>query len=285
VLTRLLRRLAGALPPRLVAFLGRVQFSNRTAARVIGFLSRPLREAEATIPHGVGAGLRINPGGANPGYALGTTEPAIQEVLARHLRPSDVFYDLGAGVGFFTLLGARLVGPAGEVWAFEPDPANAAVLRRNVELNGFPHVRVLEQAVSGQSGEARLHSSGTASRLVTDRGARPDRDETIPVAVTSVDEVVRELGGPAPTLVKFDVEGAELDALEGMRETIAATRPVIVCETHRTYDAVDRLLRELGYATQPIDPPIDGQLPWNVHVLATPLPVPGPATSTELPGS
>src|SRR5882757_11121436 len=77
----------------------------------------------------------------------GTLEPPVQEALRRLLAPGDVFYDIGANVGFFTILGARLVGPQGHVVAFEPVPACARAVGRNIELNGFAHAEIREAAV------------------------------------------------------------------------------------------------------------------------------------------
>jgi FkbM family methyltransferase len=80
--------------------------------------------------------------------------------LAASLRRGETFYDVGANVGFFTLIAARLVDPGGTVVAFEPLPENVAQLRRNVELNSFRHVVVVPAAVGGESG---MRSFGSPS--------------------------------------------------------------------------------------------------------------------------
>src|ERR687893_362807 len=97
-------RILDRLPPGTLRRLGTWQFSGPLARRIVGWGSRWVRNRDRTIRHGVGAGLRFNTGDANPGYALGTTEPLIQEALASCLGPGDVFYDVGANVGFFTVL-------------------------------------------------------------------------------------------------------------------------------------------------------------------------------------
>lgn len=83
---------------------------------------RPMQKSDTTISHGIGAGLLFNSSGAFPSRALGTVETEVQDALAELLRPGDVFYDVGANVGYFTIIAARLVGPEGRVVAVEPQP-------------------------------------------------------------------------------------------------------------------------------------------------------------------
>ena len=82
------------------------------------------RNRTGRIGRGVGKGLLFNVGSCNAGYLLGTTEPEVQEVLATLLRPGMAFYDIGANVGFYSILAARLTGPTGLVISFEPLPLN-----------------------------------------------------------------------------------------------------------------------------------------------------------------
>ncbi|MEY2517755.1 MAG: hypothetical protein QOJ89_5113, partial [bacterium] len=92
----------------------------------------------------------------------GTLEPPVQEALRRLLAPGDVYYDIGANVGFFTLVGARLVGPAGRVVAFEPVPWCARAVAHNIEINGFEHAEIRAEAVGAEDGSARLLVVGEA---------------------------------------------------------------------------------------------------------------------------
>src|SRR5215813_2618674 len=85
-----------------------------------------------TIRAGIGRGLRMDLSRASAWYAPGTNELPVQEVLAKWLSPGGVFYDVGANAGFFSLIASRLVGERGRVVAFEPSPAVAASLKRNV---------------------------------------------------------------------------------------------------------------------------------------------------------
>ena len=112
-------------------------------------------------------------------------EPSVQRTLRAIIRPGDVFLDIGANVGFFTILGARLVGDSGSVVAFEPEPRNVAALRDNVALNDFANVTVVAAAVSSSTGTAPLGvpHRATARLLPGDSGDRP----ALQVATTSID--------------------------------------------------------------------------------------------------
>ena len=152
---KLLLAIASRLPGGLLRRIGAWQWTGPLARKLVAAGSRWIRTQDVVISHGIGAGLKFNAGGANPGYALGTSEPPVQDALARLVKPGDVAYDIGANVGFFTVLLGRLVGPTGAVAAFEPLPPTAEALRKNAALNGFVHVTVFAHAVGRAA--ARLH--------------------------------------------------------------------------------------------------------------------------------
>src|SRR5438132_1248238 len=127
----------GYLPRCLVEAGSRMQWRYPRFKWVFKVLANQMRWQDGTIPHGVGRGLRFNPGSANAGYLLGTSEPAMQKALLRILRPGMYVYDVGANVGFITVLAAKLVGSAGRVVAFEPVATNAEQIEHNVRLNAF----------------------------------------------------------------------------------------------------------------------------------------------------
>jgi FkbM family methyltransferase len=199
----------------------------------------------------------------------GTLEPPVQEALRRLLGPGDVFYDVGANVGFFTILGARLVGPEGRVVAFEPVPACALAVARNIALNDFAQAEIREEAVGGAGGRARLLVVGEASwSHLASTGRHADVRDEIDVAVVSIDELVRTGAIPPPDVLKIDTEGAELQALAGMRATIERHRPAIVCELHDTNEQFVALMDELGYATTNLDGPVPVAGAGPIHALA-----------------
>jgi FkbM family methyltransferase len=215
--------------------------------------------------------MLIDVAGSRPSYVLGTAERDMQDFLAAHLRAGDVVFDLGANVGFFTLVAAALVGPSGRVVAYEPLPTNAVALRRNVGLNELANVEVVEAAVSAAVGTAELDPNGSDQEgsLVVHRGSA-----TISVPTVSVDAEADRLA-VAPTLVKIDVEGAEGDVLTGMMRTLGTARPIVVCEVHQHHhdlsDPIPAALRAAGYDVTWLEP--EAQSPdgfWAPHLVGVP---------------
>src|SRR5437868_2582656 len=102
MIQRVLARIVAFLPPRLLRAVGAWQWTGPLARRLVGASSAWLRRQDVVISHGVAAGLRFNAAGANPGYALGTSEPLVQQEVARLVCAGDVVYDIGSNVGFFT---------------------------------------------------------------------------------------------------------------------------------------------------------------------------------------
>jgi FkbM family methyltransferase len=145
-------------------------------------------------------------------------------LVAHLLRPGDRFVDIGANVGYFTLLAASLVGPTGSVDAFEPGQPALDRLRENVAMNALPQVRVRPLALSDAAGEALL----TTGRDTENRLATADDAVTAPVRAERLDAVLDE--GPY-AMAKADVEGAELRVLRGAERLLArATPPVWLLE-------------------------------------------------------
>ena len=148
--------------------------------------------------------------------------------MVRHLGAAAVFYDIGANLGFFSLLAAHLSGlEEGRVYAFEAAPDNAEAIRVNAALNASPNVEVIAKAVSDRAGQrARCRWSTTrAGPSSPSTASTPSPSSVIDVELVAIDDLVGRGALPPPTLVKIDVEGAELAVLEGMRETIDAPPP------------------------------------------------------------
>jgi FkbM family methyltransferase len=240
-----------------------------------------LLSGEATILHGPAAGLRFVAEEGKVGFTLGSEEPELQAELARLLGPGDTFYDVGANVGFMSLVGASLVGPSGRVVAFEPIPRLAAAVRENAALNGLAQIEVHELALADRETTARFvvpeESSGAHLADVKD-----GEGEAFDVEVTTLDAFLARTGAPPPTAIKLDIEGAELRALEGMRQTLAAYGPALVVELHETRAAFEALLPELGYtSTGGVH---DAARPeGNDHVFARPQSRPGAAPAGTAP--
>jgi len=270
---RLLRSIVNRIPPRVIKRIAAWQFSSPFAAQIIRWGSRVIRNQDGVIRYGQGADLKFNTGNANPGYALGTTEPLVQDVLGCILRPGDVFFDIGANVGFYTVIGARLVGPMGRVFAFEPFPENAAAARHNAELNAFHTITVLEDAVSDVSGEGELLLAAEPTWAKLDfTGSHSSTHGRLKVNLVRIDDLIEQKVVEPPALVKIDVEGAEVEVLRGMAGTVAAFSPLILCENHGRNEQVAGLLNGFGYWQVVLENPGKDlrESPWDVHVLAGP---------------
>ena len=201
-----------------------------------------------------------------------TLELSVQQAMRRTLRRGGVFYDIGANVGFFTLLGSRIVGESGRVIAFEPVPSCARAVARNIELNGLAQAEIREVAVGAADGRARLLVVGEASwsHLESARERHRDVRTEVDVTVVSIDGLVAAGTIPPPDVLKIDTEGAEIEIVEGMRETIARHGPTIICELHDTNERFAALMDELDYRATNLDGPEPISEAGPIHVLAQP---------------
>lgn len=159
-------------------------------------------------------------------------EQSILNHLLSNLHRDDVFYDIGANIGLYSCLVADKVTEP--VIAFEPHPANADRLEDNIELNSAD-VSVFQHALADSEGDAELEVTldkiGSAGHsLVFDSG---DNLNLISVVKKRGDDLITEENLPHPTVLKIDVEGAELAVLDGLESTLS--RPscrLVYCETH-----------------------------------------------------
>ncbi len=147
----------------------------------------------------------------------GTWEPAETRLFAGRLRPGDHVIDVGANIGYYSLIASRLVGAGGLVIAIEPDAANCAFLRRNLTENSAGNVWVVEAAASDRPGVERLYpaTSNLGDHRTYDPGDGRTPGEVIGVRI---DDLVGE--GQPVHFMKIDAQGAELRILRGARETI-----------------------------------------------------------------
>jgi FkbM family methyltransferase len=156
---------------------------------------------------------------------IGFYEYEKQQGILREVRPNSVFWDIGANVGFYSLLASKLVA-SGKVYAFEPAPRNLSYLRRHLTLNRVTNVEVLELAVSDRDGISpfEIEESGFMGRL--SGGGK------ITVPTTTLDSLVEAGRVLPPDYVKMDIEGAELQALHGAARTFQRFHPVLFLATH-----------------------------------------------------
>jgi FkbM family methyltransferase len=157
--------------------------------------------------------------------ATKTWEPHVRRELEPLLVPGARFVGVGANVGFFTLLAAARVGPAGRVVSFEPNPDNRELLGRSLGANGFANVTLHPHAVGERPGTLWLHpirNSSLARLAATADGA------AVEVPVVALDETLLDVG--RVDVIKIDTDGAEPAVLRGARGVIRRHRPAIFLE-------------------------------------------------------
>lgn len=176
----------------------------------------------------------------------------IHRLLDRLVEPGATVVDVGANIGYNTVHAARLAGPRGRVVAIEPTPDNLAVLRRNVAAAGLTNVVVEPVAAGTAAGERELFVRGERSAVNSffPESCYAHVTDVVRVPVVPLDELVDEA-----SVVKIDVEGAELDVLEGMPRLLAAGSTALVVEWHPLLqqlagfapDALPKWLLERGW--------------------------------------
>jgi len=225
---------------------------------------------------GPGRGLRFAAGGSNPAYETGENELPVQEALMKLMPVGGTFVDVGANVGFFSVIGGRLVGETGRVLAYEPVPENAAMVRANAAANGMRNISVHEVAVADRTGEGHLvlarYSGGSSLDFLP---PPPDACGRLEVEMVRLDDHLNRIEPlQRLDLIKVDVEGAELAALSGMVNTLARWRPALIVEV----DDVDvttaaaksarcrTWLSERGYDVRELESSYP-DINWHVHHL------------------
>jgi FkbM family methyltransferase len=214
-------------------------------------------------------------------YWLGTYEPELQAAIQDLVEEGEAAYDVGANIGYISLLLARKLGPAGKVYAFEALPANLERLEANLKANRLvSQVEVLPVAVVDRRRPVKflLGPSGGTGKAEDSEGRKElDYQASIQVKGVSLDEFVYQDGNQAPRIIKMDIEGGEVLALPGMKRVLKDVRPLVFLELHgpEAVDAAWQVFKEADYRIcrmQPGYPEIISQenLDWKAYVVAFP---------------
>jgi len=212
---------------------------------------------------------------------LGTYEPDLQAALGDFLKPGMTVYDVGANIGYVSLMMARHVGASGRVFAFEALPVNVERIQKNIDLNHLGNLSVVSAAVTDKPGPLTffVHASVGMGKAAGSAGRSDDQyKERITVPGLSLDDFVYGQGNPPPAAVKMDIEGGEVLALPGMRRILNEHHPILFLELHGpesekvaweslTAAGYRLMSMESGYA--PIDSP--ASLGWKAYLIATPI--------------
>ena len=161
---------------------------------------------------------------------FGVDEPWIARLSKKLLNPGDVVYDLGAHVGYTAILFAHTLQGTGEVHAFEILPSTADHLRKTIEANSFENITVHNVGLGAEEAEFHLPVGPTAMTSLLAKileGQQTERSK-----VVRLDDYRREMGIPAPALIKMDIERAEIECLSGSLELIKEYRPKMIIAFH-----------------------------------------------------
>jgi FkbM family methyltransferase len=200
-----------------------------------------------------------------PGAILGTTEKLLLDWFRRHVSPGETWIDAGAHYGYTAVALCRLVGASGRVVAFEPVLSTAGCIARTRQLNGLHQLQVVPVGLASCS--SIENRDLPVVRGMADSTMRQSVWKER-IQVTSFDTAWKFLceGNAVVHGVKIDVQGMELDVIQGMRETLISHQPKVIVEFHTGVErrAIIRLLGSCGYfdAGEPIEPEAAGVLPY-----------------------
>lgn len=247
-------RLGELVPPRSER-CGRSPVAG--GSRVLAAALRRPFERASRAPVALSGGARVRADLRTPHgrrlYAYGFCEPAAGAMLSL-LRPGDVAIDGGANIGLFTLMAAARVGSGGRVVACEPSPTTMALLRENVAFNGYGWVDLREVALAERPGRLHMRVFGAGSGHSSFAPEDTSSGSEVEVEVATLDDVAGDLL-ERTSLVKLDVEGAELLALGGAPRLLERARPDFIVELEPEHlerqgasiGAVQALFEDAGY--------------------------------------
>ncbi len=217
-------------------------------------------------------------------YWLGTYESELQQAVEKYVSTGATIYDVGANIGYISLLLARKTGSAGRVYAFEALPENQERLRANIRLNDFgSRISVVPAAVIESSRPVRflVGPSGGMGKAEGSAGRQEIKyNFAIDVSGISLDDFVFGSCNPEPQVVKMDIEGGEVLALTGMRRLLAEVRPLVLIELHG-HEAAQAAWEAFTAANYTIHEMVKGYpqihtleaLGWKAYLLAMPQPI------------
>jgi FkbM family methyltransferase len=153
-------------------------------------------------------------------------EPGTTEYFKNNIKPGQTIVDIGANIGYYTLLFSKLTGPHGHVYAFEPEPENIFLLKKNLEINSIKNVTVIEKAVDVCESSTKLfiNKKNRGNHRIFDSG---DHRKSINIQTTSIDKFFENINVPIDW-IKMDIEGAEYRALQGMKNFLQKNNHLVL---------------------------------------------------------
>lgn len=253
------------------AIIGHPANPSRLATLVHNILNHvPPAESQVFDCHGALEGYRMCiEWNRFRSFVYGTWEPDVTRVVTSTVKLGMTVLDIGAHIGYFTLLFAKCAGSTGRVVSFEPLPTNFALLQKNLRLNHLQNAQAIPKAVFSQTAEIMINIPGDHLTSGDASVYRVVGSKQLLVPATTLDSFCAS-SGYRPDFLKMDVEGAEYDVLMGGKETISRCRPKLLIELHHfdgnvAMHPVPDLLVAWRYQIEWID-----RWPLTSHILATP---------------
>ncbi len=203
--------------------------------KIYSTLFEHLGPRDITLVDVQGNKMYLNPSGKGVSLSLltkGTYEEFETELFKKEVKKGMIVLDIGANIGYYTLIAANLVGENGKIFAFEPEPNNFALLKKNVEINGYKNVILIQKAVSDICGMTKLFLS---SEDESAHGMfKVNNRKSITIETITLDEFFNK--GQKIDVVKMDIEGAEMLALLGSERMIRENDKLAIFSEFRPED-------------------------------------------------
>ncbi|MCP4309771.1 MAG: FkbM family methyltransferase [Bacteroidetes bacterium] len=201
----------------------------------------PAPEGALTMLTRYGFWLHIDPvkdkGVERSIYYTGTYEKGALATMKQLLRPGDCFVDVGANIGLMSIFASTVVGPEGKVLAFEPNPETATILEENIRLNHISNIESFRYAMGKNPGMALIYDRWDSNRGSASLIKPGEEAESHEIEVTTLSDFFRKETDKLPSLIKLDIEGFELEALEGALDLLNSRNPpMLMVECSRTRD-------------------------------------------------
>ena len=272
---------AGFLPESVRKFFYKWPFLARIIRRSLN-AAAPDGLTETIIAAGPAHGLKMYLDlQSEKDYWLGTYEADLGTAAAKLTFPGCVVYDIGANIGYISLLSAQLSGSNGKIFSFEALPDNVKRLNANVSINSLDsRIKVTHAAVIDRNKPVTFltHPSGAMGKALGSVGRDEKYSGQITVPGLAIDSFIFDQNYPAPDLIKMDIEGGEGTALLGMKRFLTDKEPVFLIELHGEQAALQvwNYLRQFDYLiykmthSYPQITHID-DLDWKAYIIALPV--------------